>query len=182
MNSGQKFSLHNGASETQYADRATIDLEIYLSNSSQFRSQIYDHREIQCIADHFGLSTERVRSELKRLGYQLINNGHGRKIWKSREGEHVNFTKKIASLEEYISKYEARQMQFYDKSEIGRIANRIGVGRDSVRAVLRRKGYKLTTNVHGIPVWIKKSAIPISAISIILFNLYLDTGIELSKL
>ncbi len=116
--------------------------------------------------------------ELKRLGYQLINNGHGRKIWKSREGEHLNFTKKIVSLEEYISKYEARQMQFYDKSEIGRIANRIGVDRDSVRAVLRRRGYKLTTNAHGISVWVKKSAIPLSAISIVLYNRYLDMGLS----
>ena len=90
----------------------------------------------------------------------------------------MNFTKKIASLEEYISKYEARQMQFYDKSEIGRIANRIGVDRDSVRSVLRRKGYKLTTNVHGIPIWIKKSAIPLTAISIILYNIYLDAGLN----
>ncbi len=179
MNSIQKFSLHNGSSETQYTDRAIIDLEIYLSNSNQFRSQIYDHREIQCIADHFRLSPERIRSELKKLGYQLINNGHGRKIWKSREGERVNFTKKIASLEEYISKYEARQMQFYDKSEIGRIANRIGVDRDSVRAVLRRRGYKLTTNVHGIPIWIKKSAIPLSLASIMLYNLCLDTALTL---
>ena len=177
MNSSQKLIIHNGISETQYPDRATVDLEIYLSNSNQFRSRIYDHRELQSIADHFGLSPERIRSELKRLGYQLINNGHGRKIWKSREGEHVNFTKRIASLEEYISKYEARQMQFYDKSEIGRIANRIGVDRDSVRAVLRRRGYKLTTNPHGIPVWVKKSAIPLSAISIILYNLYVDIGL-----
>lgn len=177
MNSGQKLSLHNCTPETQYTDKATLDLEIYLSNSSQFRSRIYDHRELQSIADHFGLSPDRIRSELKRLGYQLINNGHGRKIWKSQEGEHVNFTKKISSLEEYISKYEARQIQFYDKSEIGRIANRIGVDRDSVRAVLRRRGYKLTTNPHGIPVWVKKSAIPISAISIILYNLYVDIGL-----
>lgn len=178
MSSSQKLSMHNGTSETQCIDRVTIDLEIYLSNSNQFRSRIYDHRELQSIADHFGISPERIRTELKRLGYQLINNGHGRKIWKSREGEHANLTKKIASLDEYISKYEARQIQFYDKSEIGRIANRIGVERDSVRAVLRRRGYKLTTNAHGIPVWIKKSAIPLSAVSIILYNLYVDVGLS----
>ncbi len=178
MNGSQKLSMQNRALETQYTDRAAIDLEIYLSNSSQFRSRVYDHRELQSIADHFGLSPDRIRSELKRLGYQLINNGHGRNIWKSREGEHLNLTKKVAALEEYISKYEARQMQFYDKSEIGRIANRIGVDRDSVRAVLRRRGYKLTTNAHGIPVWVKKSAIPLSAISIVLYNLYLDMGLS----
>jgi hypothetical protein len=80
-------------------------------------------------------------------------------IWKSKEGEHVNYAKKIASLEEYISKCEARQLQFYDRSEIGRIAKRSGVDRDSVRAVLRRRGYKLSLNAHEIAVWVKRQEI-----------------------
>lgn len=108
------------------------------------------------MAERFGLSPDRIRSELRRLGYQLTNNGHGRMIWKSKEGEHVNYAKKIASLEEYISKCEARQLQFYDRSEIGRIAKRSGVDRDSVRAVLRRRGYKLSLNAHDIAVWVKR--------------------------
>ena len=156
MSSCQKFYLGTGTLETQNTYKATIDLGIYLSNNNQFRSRIYDRREVQIIADRFDISPDCIRMELKRLGYQLTNNGHGRKIWKSREGEHANLTKKIASLEEYISKYESRQIQFYDRSEIGRIAKRIGVDRDSVRSVLRRRGYKLTANAHGIPVWIKK--------------------------
>ncbi len=177
MSSCQKFCLGTGLLETQKTYKATMDIEIYLSNSNQFRSRIYDHREVQIIADHFDISPDCIRAELKRLGYQLTNNGHGRKIWKSREGEHMNLTKKIASLEEYVSKYESRQIQFYDRSEIGRIAKRIGVDRDSVRTVLRRRGYKLTANAHGIPVWIKRSALPISAISIALYNVYLNVGI-----
>ena len=140
---------------TQHTDKATSDLEIYLSNNGKFRFSIYDHREIQCLADRLGLSPEQIRSELKRRGYKLINNGHGRKVWKSKEGELMNYTKKIASLEGYLSKCEARQQQFYDKSEIGRIANRTEVDRESVRAALRRKGYKLTKNNHGVTVWIK---------------------------
>lgn len=59
-------------------------------------------------------------------------------------------------MEEYISKREARQLQFYDKFELRRIANRTGVNREVVRATLRRRGYKLTTNAHRIPVWIKE--------------------------
>ena len=77
-------------------------------------------------------------------------------IWKSKEGERINYAKRIASLEEYISKCEARQLQFYDRSEIGRIAKRNGVDRDSVRAVLRRRGYKLSLNTHDIAVWVKR--------------------------
>jgi hypothetical protein len=77
-------------------------------------------------------------------------------IWKSKEGERMNYAKRIASLEEYISKCEARQLQFYDRSEIGRIAKRSGVDRDSVRAALRRRGYKLSLNAHNIAVWVKR--------------------------
>ena len=142
---------------TQHTDKVTTDLEIYLSNSGKFRFSIYDHREIQYLADCLGLSPEQIRSELKRRGYKLINNGHGRMVWKSKEGEHMNYIKKIASLEEYLSKCESRQLQFYDKSEIGRIAIRTEVDRELVRGTLRRKGYKLTKNNHGMPVWVKMS-------------------------
>ncbi len=108
------------------------------------------------MAERFSLSPDRIRSELRRLGYQLTKNGHGRMVWKSKEGERMNYAKKIASLEEYISKCEARQLQFYDRSEIGRIAKRSGVDRDSVRAALRRRGYKLSLNAHDIAVWVKR--------------------------
>ena len=85
----------------------------------------------------------------------MTNNGHGRMIWKSKEGERLNHNKRIASLEEYISKCEARQLQFFDRSEIGRIAKRNEVDRDCVRTALRRRGYKLSKNAHNIVVWIK---------------------------
>jgi tRNA G26 N,N-dimethylase Trm1 len=85
----------------------------------------------------------------------LTKNGHGRMIWKSKEGERMNYAKRIASLEEYISKCEARQLQFFDRSELGRIAKRNVVDRDSVRAALRRRGYKLSRNGHNIAIWIK---------------------------
>jgi len=85
----------------------------------------------------------------------LTNNGHGRMIWKSKEGERMNHNKRIASLEDYIAKCEARQLQFFDRSEIGRIAKINGVDRDCVRTALRRRGYKLSKNTHNIVVWIK---------------------------
>ncbi len=143
------------SAETQHTDRTILDLEIYLSNSSHLRSCVYDHREIQSIAERFGLTPERIRSELRRLGYQLTKNGHGRMIWKSEEGERMNCSKRIASLDEYISKCEARQLQFFDRSELARIAKRNGVDREAVRNALRRRGYKLSRNAHNIVVWIK---------------------------
>ncbi len=141
----------------QYTDKPLSDLSTYLLNNRRFRSHIYDRREIQYISDQIGLSPERIRSELKDLGYQLIKNYRGRLVWKNYKGERMNYAKKIAPLEEYLSKCESRQLQFYDKSEVGRIANRTGVNRESVRAVLRRRGYELTANAHGIPVWIKNA-------------------------
>jgi hypothetical protein len=140
---------------TQHTDKTINNLEMYLANSGHFRSCIYDRREVQCIASRFNLSPERIRCELRRLGYQLTNNGHGRMIWKSKEGERINHSKRIASLEDYISKCESRQLQFFDRSEIGRIAKRNGVDRDCVRTALRRRGYKLSKNAHNIVVWIK---------------------------
>ncbi|VVB72447.1 Uncharacterised protein [uncultured archaeon] len=108
------------------------------------------------MAEQRGLSPEEIRSHLRELGYRLIKNNHNRMVWIKDRGKPMSYTRKIAPLEEYLSKCLARQTQFFDKSEIGRIANRTGVNRESVRATLRRKGYRLTTNGHGIPVWIKK--------------------------
>jgi hypothetical protein len=68
---------------------------------------------------------------------------------------HAASTKNIACLDEYLAKYETRQMQFYDKSEVARIAHRTENNLDQVRSELRRKGYKLIKNPHGIAVWVK---------------------------
>lgn len=141
----------------QHTDKPLHDLSTYLSNNRRFRSYIYDRREIQYIADQIGLTPERIRSELECLGYRLVKNYRGQLVWKNYRAEHMSYTKKIAPLEEYLSKCESRQLQFYDKSEVGRIANRTGVNREVVRAVLRRRGYELTANAHGIPVWIKNA-------------------------
>jgi hypothetical protein len=45
------------------------------------------------MAERFGLSPQRIHSELRRFGYQLTKNGHGRMIWKSKEGERMNMPK-----------------------------------------------------------------------------------------
>jgi hypothetical protein len=78
-------------------------------------------------------------------------------VWKNKDAERLNYKKKITFLEEYISRCEARQQKFYDKSELGRIAKRASTTRDAVRAVLRRRGYRLSANANGIFVWIKKA-------------------------
>ncbi len=46
-------------------------------------------------------------------------------------------------------------MQFYGKSEIARIAHSTKNKPDHIRSVLRRKGYMLIKNPHGIAVWVK---------------------------
>ena len=58
------------------------NLATYLFKNSQFKSFIYDSREIRTIADNLGFKTNRVRIELRKLGYCLIKNNNGRMIWR----------------------------------------------------------------------------------------------------
>jgi hypothetical protein len=62
-----------------------VDLDTYISKNGRFKSFVYDRREIRTIADNLGLKTDRVRTGLRKLGYYLIQNNHGRMVWK-RDG------------------------------------------------------------------------------------------------
>ena len=62
-------------------DQHAADLDTYLSKNRRFRSFVYDHREIRCIADNWGLNSDHVRTGLRKLGYCLIQNNHGRMVW-----------------------------------------------------------------------------------------------------
>jgi hypothetical protein len=64
------------------ADQPDADLGIYLSKNGRFKSFIYDRKEIQSIASNLGLAPDYVRAELRKLGYCLIMNNHGRMVWK----------------------------------------------------------------------------------------------------
>jgi hypothetical protein len=63
-------------------DQYAVDLGTYISKNGRFKSFVYDRREIQTIANKLGLKTDRVRTELRKLGYYLIENNNGRKVWK----------------------------------------------------------------------------------------------------
>lgn len=63
-------------------EQSAVDLGIYLSKNSRFKSLIYDRKEIQGIASNLELTPDYVRAELKKLGYCLIMNNHGRMVWK----------------------------------------------------------------------------------------------------
>jgi len=69
----------------QGEDQYAIDVDTYISKNSRFKSFVYDRREILTIANNLGLKTDRVRAELRRLGYCLIKNNNGRMVWK-RDG------------------------------------------------------------------------------------------------
>ena len=69
----------------QSNDQHAVDVDIYISKNSRFKSFVYDRREILTIANNLGLKTDRVRAELRRLGYCLIKNNNGRMVWK-RDG------------------------------------------------------------------------------------------------
>ena len=66
-------------------DQHAVDVDIYISKNSRFKSFVYDRIEILTIANNLGLKTDRVRAELRRLGYCLIKNNNGRMVWK-RDG------------------------------------------------------------------------------------------------
>lgn len=131
------------------------DLETYLSNNNRFKFHIHDRQEIQYIANCLGSTPDFIRSELRKLGYQLIKNRYGRIVWKKETDRRTAKSKTITGLDDYIAKCESRQLQFYDRSEVVRIAHRTENKPDHVRNVLRRKGYKLIKNPHGIAVWVK---------------------------
>jgi hypothetical protein len=60
----------------------SVDLSTYLSKNSRFKFFVYDRREMRTIADILGFKTDRVRTELRKLGYCLIKNANGRLVWK----------------------------------------------------------------------------------------------------
>ncbi len=131
------------------------DLKAYLLNNDRFKFHIHDGQEVKYIADRLGSTPDLIRCELKELGYQLLKNRYGRVIWKKEIEKRVARAKDIACLDEYLAKCETRQIQFYDRSEVVRIAHRTENNPNHVRSALRRKGYKLIKNPHGIAVWVK---------------------------
>ncbi len=58
------------------------NLDTYISRNSRFKFFVYDRREIRTIADNLGIKTDRVRTELRKLGYCLIRNNNGQMVWK----------------------------------------------------------------------------------------------------
>ncbi len=63
-------------------DPHAVDVGKYISKNSRFKSFVYDRREILTIANNLGMKTDRVRAELRKLGYSLIMNNNGRMVWK----------------------------------------------------------------------------------------------------
>ena len=66
----------------QRNDQHAVDLDTYILKNSRFKFLVYDSREIRTIADNLGLKTDRVRTELRKLGYCLIKSNNGRMVWK----------------------------------------------------------------------------------------------------
>ena len=63
-------------------DQHAVDLDIYISKNSRFKSFIYNRKEILSIAGNLGFTPSYVRTELRKLGYCLIQNDHGPMVWK----------------------------------------------------------------------------------------------------
>ena len=61
-------------------------------------------------------------------------------------------------LDTYLSKNERFVSFIYNRREIQSIANKIGLSPGDVRAELKKRGYKLTNNGHGLMVWMRIKA------------------------
>jgi hypothetical protein len=66
-------------------DQHAAVLDAYLLKNERFRSFVYDQQEIRSIADNLGFNPDHVRTGLRKLGYRLIQNNHGRMVWKRGE-------------------------------------------------------------------------------------------------
>ena len=62
-------------------DQHAVDLDTYITKNSRFKSFVYDRREIRTIAYNLGFKTDRVRTELRKLGYCLVKSNNGRMVW-----------------------------------------------------------------------------------------------------
>ena len=83
--SNQVSKLEGSASDDSSNYRHAVDLDTNISKNGRFRSFVYNRREIRTIADNLGFKTDRVRIELRKLGYSLIKNNNGR-----RSGEEMD--------------------------------------------------------------------------------------------
>jgi hypothetical protein len=68
----------------------------------------------------------------------------------------------MLDLDTYLSKNERFMSFIYNRREIQSIANRIGLSPGDVRAELKKRGYKLKNNGHGLMVWMKAKASALS--------------------
>jgi hypothetical protein len=76
-------------------DQHAADLDTYLLKNLRFRSLVYDHREIRCIADNLGFNPDHVCTGLRKLGYCLIQNNHGSHGLEKRCGVHMRARHRI---------------------------------------------------------------------------------------
>jgi hypothetical protein len=69
--------------------RRSNGLDIYIRKNVRFKSFIFDHKEVRCIANTLGLAPDYVRIELRKLGYSLIKI-NGRLVWKRVKRSHFH--------------------------------------------------------------------------------------------
>jgi hypothetical protein len=75
-------------------DQHAVDLDTYISKNSRFKSFVHNRRDIQTIADNLGFKADRVRAELRKLGYCLVETimveWSGKEMQRANESEAQN--------------------------------------------------------------------------------------------
>lgn len=80
-------------------------------------------------------------------------------------------------LDTYLSKNERFMYFIYDRREIQTISSRIGLSPRDVRAELKKRGYQLISNDHGLMVWKKVRIRPLCWLAMIAVLGYLGLDI-----
>ncbi len=63
----------------------------------------------------------------------------------------------MRSINDYLKCRPGLKGQILDRGELKRVARACGLSPDDARSELKRLGFTLTKNTHGLPVWKKEA-------------------------
>jgi hypothetical protein len=63
----------------------------------------------------------------------------------------------MKSIREYLKHKPGLRDQIFDRGELKRVARACGLSPHEARSELRKLGFILTTNNHGLTIWMKQA-------------------------
>ncbi len=62
----------------------------------------------------------------------------------------------MRSISDYLKCRPSLKGQIFDRGELKRVARACGLSPEDARSELKKLGFTLTKNIHGLGVWVKK--------------------------